>query len=369
MAAGYRQYSCPKCGRALGYKGLCYKCKAEMEREEALALTEEEINEIQESLIQRIEEGAKELPNDDDFWKCLAYHGIISEKLQRAAVNAQIYYPEAIYYKAPEDVRDILIERLSLTDNAMTASRLMSALAMQGDDKALAALYELKKNPKEWRKNLYVDPDIYAQIGGWTFDSEGKRQSVIYPECYSLEKTGRGDKAVTVGHVREDKCPHCGSRLIDILSIDGTDERMKFLGVNGRITVTCCVNCVMYAHPYAFGSYEEDGTGEAVFPYEGVGQDTDEEDCMDYDEFETNGLELSTAKKPLMFAADDWDTATIGGFAHWIQDCNIATCPDCKKPMRYLAQLPWSEICDGDGSLYIGICTDCRKVSIEHQQT
>lgn len=367
---GYRRYNCPRCGRQLGFQGMCLKCRSEIEREEALNFTAEKVNEMQEYLVENIQELADfNEPAYGYFWKCLAYQGVISEEVARAAVRAEVYCPEAVYYRAPEDVRDILIERLMETEDSMTASRLMCALAMQGDDRALETLYELKKNPKEWRAKLYADPDIYAQIGGWTFDEAGARRQINYPKCYSLEKTGRKDKAVTVGRVRDDKCPHCGCRLIDILSIDGTDKRLEFLGINGKITVTCCVNCVMYTYPSAIGSYEPDGTGEALFPYEGVGQDCDDDDYMDYEAFENNGLELSECERPLFYAADDWDTATIGGFGHWIQDCNIRKCPDCGKPMRYLAQLPWSEIVDGDGSLYIEICPDCRKVSIEHQQT
>lgn len=37
------KYKCPVCGTSLGYEGLCWKCKAEKERSEALAWTAEEI--------------------------------------------------------------------------------------------------------------------------------------------------------------------------------------------------------------------------------------------------------------------------------------------------------------------------------------
>lgn len=32
------------------------------------------------------------------------------------------------------------------------------------------------------------------------------------------------------------KCPHCGCELLDILIIDGRDERFSFLGLDGIIT-------------------------------------------------------------------------------------------------------------------------------------
>ncbi len=28
-------------------------------------------------------------------------------------------------------------------------------------------------------------------------------------------------------------CPHCGGRIVDMLVLDGQDERLKFLGLDG----------------------------------------------------------------------------------------------------------------------------------------
>lgn len=367
------QYHCSNCNRLIGYKGLCWLCKADKKREEALNLTKEDIEKMQQYLVENVEGlDSMEEPEITYFWDCLSYHNVISEELQRAAVEKEVYYPEAIYYKAPEDVRDSLIEALMLCDNSQIAGHLMGCLAMQGDDKSLEVLLELKRNPREWRKNLYVDSDFYAELGGWTFDNKGNRIPINYSTCYSLEKRNSEDKAVKIGKIRQDTCPHCKGKLVDILSIDGTDDRLKFLETNGKITVTCCPSCVLEAYPAAFSSYDLDGTGNALFPYEGVAEN--EEYCWSdeaYDELEKNELKLSTIERPVFFGAEDWDVATIGGFAHWIQDCNIVTCPDCKKPMRYLAQLPWDILTDGggDGSLYIEICPDCKKVSLQHQQT
>ncbi len=335
--------------------------------------TKEEIEKMQQYCIENVEKlNDMGEPESTYFWNCLSYHHIISEELQRAAVKKEVYYPYEIYYKAPEDVRDGLIDALMNCTDAQTAGHLMGCLAMQGDDRALEVLFELKKNPREWRKNLYVDSDFYAELGGWTFDEDRRRIQINYPKCYSLEKKISDDKAIVIGKIREDTCPHCKGKLVDMLSIDTSDERLKFLEINGKITVTCCPSCVMEAYPAAFGSYDFDGTGNAIFPYDGVAKQ--QEYCWNdaaYNELEKNELKLSYIERPIFFGANDWDIATIGGYAHWIQDCNIINCPDCKKPMRYLAQLPWDilTINGGDGSLYIEICPDCKKVSLHHQQT
>ena len=45
------KYSCPGCGTPLGYEGLCWKCKAEQERNAAHNWTAEEIAQKQENLL------------------------------------------------------------------------------------------------------------------------------------------------------------------------------------------------------------------------------------------------------------------------------------------------------------------------------
>ena len=109
------------------------------------------------------------------FWQLLAYHNAITPEIQRKALAEKVFYPSEIYFNAPEDVCDSLIEILMKTKDSGEAAVLMSCLAMQGGDKALAALMELERSPRPWRKKLYVDPSVYAQGGGWTFDKEGRR--------------------------------------------------------------------------------------------------------------------------------------------------------------------------------------------------
>ena len=105
------------------------------------------------------------------------------------ALAAEVFWPCEIYYHAPADVRDGLIHALLSAENSSAASNLMSCLAMQGDDKAMETLLELERNPRPWRKGLYVDPSSYAQIGGWTFDKEGQKIQLNFdPTCFPREK-------------------------------------------------------------------------------------------------------------------------------------------------------------------------------------
>ncbi len=50
-------------------------------------------------------------------------------------------------------------------------------------------------------------------------------------------------------------------------------------------------------------------------------------------------------------------------------DCEIKHCPECGKPMKYLAQIQWDTVLEGmEGNAYIEICKDCRIIAILHQQ-
>lgn len=60
----------------------------------------------------------------------------------------------------------------------------------------------------------------------------------------------------------------------------------------------------------------------------------------------------------------------MGGFGFWIQDCEIKLCPDCGKPMKYLAQIQWDTVLEEtEGNAYLEICRDCRIIAFLHQQT
>ena len=312
-------------------------------------------------------------PEFTDFWQLLGYHDAITPEIQRVALAAEVFWPCEIYYHAPADVRDGLIHALLSAEYSSAASNLMSCLAMQGDDKAMETLLELERNPRPWRKGLYVDPSSYAQIGGWTFDKEGQKIQLNFDTCYPMVKGTAGEKSpVRIGRAREDTCPHCGGRMVDMLVLDGRDERLKFLGLDGILTATCCPNCVGFLKGPAFNSFTLDG-GVEVFPSEFF-DGAEKTDCYvspeDYKALTENPFVLGEAPVPLFYGAACQDVNTVGGFANWVQDAEYTTCPHCGKPMKYLAQIQWDTVFDcAEGTLYVEFCPDCHIVSMQHQQT
>ena len=153
---------------------------------------------------------------------------------------------------------------------------------------------------------------------------------------------------------------------------DGRDERLKFLGLDGILTATCCPNCVGFLKGPAFNSFTLDG-GVEVFSSE-LFDGAEKTDCYvspeDYKALTENPFVLGKAPVPLFYGAACQDVNTIGGFANWVQDAEYTTCPHCGKPMKYLAQIQWDTVFDcAEGTLYVEFCPDCQIVSMQHQQT
>ncbi len=381
-------YQCEICGRPLGYQGLCWVCRAERERAAVMAWTDEEIREKFSHLIANVHKlDDWKTEEYDTALKLISIRGLWSEDLQRAALDAGAFSLAQLYYHAPADVRDGLIRRLMETQSSHEAGNLMECLAMQGDDEALAALLDLERHPKPWRQELYVDPSSYAQCGGWTFDRDGKRIMLGFDKCYRLRKADEMSESpkspespnsphppsrrspVKIGRPRKEKCRQCGCTAVDMMVIDGRDERLAFLGIDGVFTASCCPNCVCFMEA-GYSRYTLDG-GSTLLDTE-----TDVDDLENYieeEEFEkmaANPYVLDDKPSPLFLGACYEDLNTIGGFANWIQDWQYATCPDCGRPMRYLAQIQWDTLMEyAEGTLYIEFCPDCQVAAMIHQQT
>ena len=367
-------FHCPQCGISLGYQGLCWKCQCEQIRQHVLAWSAERIRKVQNSVLNGIKNVEKwEDPEYTNFLNLLAYHNALTPEMQRKAVSQQIYRPCEIYYKAPVDVRDRLVSELLGTRSCSDAADLMSCLAMQGDDVALSTLCELEQHPRPWRSGLYVGPASYAELGGWSFDANGKRINLNYETCFSLVQCQNPhDSPIQIARLRDDVCPHCGGRMVDIFVMDGRDERLKVFGIDGIITATCCPNCVGFLKGPALSRFTLDGSSKPINSELFDGSQSTK--CYftkeDYEAMASNKWGLGAKLVPPFYGAFSDDLNTVGGFANWVQDCEHVKCPDCGHSMKYLAQIHWTTLTDNtEGTLYIEFCPDCHVTAMIHQQT
>ncbi len=362
---------CKQCGRVIYFDGICVSCRADNERKEILNLTPSEIEKKIRYIYDNIEQiGAKEEVYDL-CRRLISFRDINTEKLSEAAWDkAVLGYPE-IYKDAPERVVSEMIRTLKEEDtDSRTAGALLLCLAQAGGETVYQAFLELEQNPPKWRSGLYVDPSFYATYGGWTYDKQGNRRQTNFEVCYPMVKGTRESKKkspVKIGTVTSERCSCCGCRIVNLMEIDGSDPRLSFLGIDGTIKAKCCPNCFQFSEA-CFCRYELDGES-SIIPSE-VGNSEDYLKEKGISELESNTYILGDSPVAPRYAADWEGGSSIGGFAFWIQDCEIKMCPDCGKPMAYLAQIQWDTVLENmEGNAYIEICKDCKIMAVLHQQT
>jgi hypothetical protein len=359
------KFNCPKCNHIQYFEGLCYACRIAEERIVYQSMSEKDIKCRLEKTIQN-DEDISWWEKYADFLSLLAYHDVNTEKVAAAAFRRAEYYPPAIYRNASAEVRDGLIALL-MNPDCTEANNILQALAFQGDDRVLEVFRQLGEKPLKWQENLHVPPSVYAEIGGWTFDANGDRLPLIYDTCYYLTQTGVAGAGTISCRALTDICPNCGSRLIDVLSLDCAMPELAFLGIGDKIHIPVCPNCAGLCEQ-TIVRYEPNGesTMELVRPF--AEKNYCDEDT--YAAMTSKIFKLSDSPVPKFFALGCDEVITIGGMPEWIQDTVFKECPDCGKKMKLLAAIPWSTLDnDYEGTLFAEICTDCKVISLFHQQT
>jgi len=365
--------NCHSCGSIIYYDGLCWKCKEKQKYEDCMSMSKSAIAVKIADIVKRIEE----LPDDRDyssevdaivdFQMLLAYQDINTEKIAKAAYENKLYSPYSIYRNASPDVRDGLIAEL-LKPDCDEAGNIQACLAQIGDKMVQAVFIKLEESPLPWRENLYVNPSVYAEAGGWSFDESGN-QTLVHETCYALNDNAKSsDKAVSIGEKRDEYCSVCGCQMMDILTLDGRDERLAFLGINGLLKIPICPWCCCFTDDNVI-RYQLDG----ISTYTGNIAPCFKENKMraeDIDKMTKNTYVLDGEPTNAFRSHGEFSVPTIGGMPNWIQDWIYLNCPDCGKKMTYIMSIPWDCIADGfEGTLYIEICIDCQVARVFHQQT
>ena len=216
-----------------------------------------------------------------------------------------------------------------------------------------------EKSPKTWRKVLHDGPLSYAVDSGWYIEN-GQKKTLFFEECYALEQS---ENAAPEDNLFEgtcnEKCPSCGSSYVNILVIDGRDERLSFLGINGKIKIKYCESCLPWTE-YMFCRYTEDGESTIIQQEGGNNHFFDDNELH-------NRAPFVLSKKMVPKNYCDEVGCAIGGRPEFIYGAGYVTCPECKKPMMHLAQLGMKFT--DCGTHYIQICRDCKIATAIYQQT
>ena len=424
---------CPKCGEnRIYFDGICRSCRQRQRREEILNLSADEVEAMILKIADRIGEIEKWQEIYNDFWALFSLLDIHDPRIARAAAAKEIYYPPELYRGAPNDVRDALIAKLdSLQDNSKNAlNHLLCSLAWQGDEKTAELFYELYQNPKPWRQKLYVGTEIYAQIGGWSFDRMGERKSLVFDKCLTAVRVkdgsekngeranGRGDdgacaqgksesaqnsganegastslrneranfksdaqkdassglnlsenakdaccegadqnadEPVRIGKPTGQKCEFCGCEMLDMLHLKADEPRLAFLNLKRDAIFRCCPTCIGLVVYFC----KRGADGEPQMQCEGEGMEKSYFSQQDMTRLSGMRFELGGEVSPFYGCFDELDV-TVGGYPQWVQDAAYLACPSCGGTMKHLAQIPFGEMIEGEGVIYVQICEKCE---------
>ena len=352
---GREAKKCQQCGKQIYFEGLCISCQMENQRKKILALSPTEIEAEIQQICQEIETTGQLEQKENLFKKLVNYRDIDTTKIAKAAFSQKLFYPYQMYKNAPPEVIQSMFTMLKQKDSlSTTTDNMLLCLAVHGGKEVLQGFLELEN--KEWTKKLYTNLSSYATFGGWFFDNNGNFLKTIFDQCYLIQKTTqKKDTPIKIGVRTNEKCPSCGCEIVNIMEIDGRDSRLHFIGIDGVIKAKCCPNCFLYSDAH-FCRYTIDGESEIMFDkgYFIKYNDWEEKQIA---ELSSHTYVLSDNSVPLRYV-EDWDEGSaIGGFAFWIDDCNIKKCPVCGKPMKYLAQIQWDMIDENmEGNIYIEIC-------------
>lgn len=358
-------FQCPQCGRTMRFEGLCNVCRIENEKKAILALNDEEL------AAKTAEVYTNGYFDEDLCQRLINLRSINTEKIAEYAWEEREFGVPEVFKDASDKVTAEMIAELDRDDlDSLEANRLLTCLAHKGGDTVLKAFVELEKNPREWRKSLHVDPSYYANEGGWTYNKDGELIRTAFDKCFPIVKgtpEQRAESPVKIVTKADGACPDCGTKYINIIDIDGRDKRLEFLGIDGRLAVKCCPNCAPFGDGQ-FCRYDLNG-GSEVIPSKSYGSPVDEDESGWAHELADNAFMLGEQAESLYYPCDwDQNCSAVGGFAFWIQDCIIKDCPDCGKPMMYLAQIG-EEPLGYEGNFYIEICRECRTAAVLYQQT
>lgn len=362
---------CKQCGKEIYFDGICIPCQTENERQRIIGYSQTEIEEKTGYIRAHIGQ-IDDLEEIYDLCKKLIhYRDINTEPLAKAAWDKKIFCYPALYKDAAEQTVDAMAAMLMRDDiNPSAANALLLCLAAAGGEKVFHTFQALERHPRRWREGLHCNPSVYAAYGGWSYGADGKLIKTIFGTCYPMIKgdfAAKEESPVKIGAKANGICPYCGCPLVNLMEINGREPRLHFLGIHGTIKAKCCPNCFVFSDG-SYCRYEIDGES-TIIPYKS--------DCNHnyWKDEEINGLACNTyilgsSPVPLRYAADWEGGSSIGGFAFWIQDCDIKRCPGCGKPMTYLAQIQWDLLVDGmEGNAYIEICKGCKILAVLHQQT
>ena len=293
--------------------------------------------------------------------------------LHQDVAAREIFYPPEIYLGADERTQSALIQRIVSGDGSK--NHLLSALAWVGDAGVQEQFKLWRDAPPDWRDELYIPPEDYAQEAGWVLTAEGKRRDLFSQVCYTLVRVPEAEtpsleKPVTVIEVYPEHCRWCNWDMTVLFDLALSAPALNFLHLPGdKLKVVMCDRCSGFTPIFM----DADTAGNSAWAEENVKPDFIGWKREDYERLPTNRMILGSKRRTPYEA--NWQVleeghSQVGGHPAWVQDAEYPRCPSCQELMPFIAQLQTDDLEDhSEGTTYAFYCKPCGKATTVYQQT
>ena len=212
----------------------------------------------------------------------------------------------------------------------------------------------------------------------WHLEPDGSRRDLFHEDCWALVPEGEAPAGapspVRVALPHGEDCPWCGGPLATLFDLDLADPRMAFVGLRGsRLRIATCPRCLPYAAPILT---DVDGEGRAdwsLLNQEPSFRGDDLEGLERIVDLPAGALVLGEQQRTPLAAHPFVHTggaSGLGGTPAFLQDAELPLCPDCLRPMTFLAQLQLADLGEAplDGMFYAFLCAVHGRAATLFQQ-
>lgn len=343
---------------------------------------------------ERINEIANIVKNIDDIFDyrqdsarqelmaLVGYYGSCPEEIMQVITKAGGFYTRMsphLYYQASAAAREQLITQLGAEDDPYEIHDMLRCLAFIGDETTIKLMQQWKAGTLDhsFAAGEKFSATACTHPGGWELSMVGNRRDLVYEPCYLLKRSNNIPISgpVRLCAPREDVCAHCGGRLVNAIVIDGHDQRLSFLGINGVFSAPSCLDCALISC-ISYSSFDPNCSFTApistpVFPFVGyVGDGTSYFAEAIYNETTTSTWALTTNPVSPLYPTEVWEYNSVGGHPAWVQDPSYPECTNCHKTMMYVAQFQWNSVWeDANDTFFIFACATCNIGAVVFQGT
>jgi len=318
------------------------------------------------------------LSGDDDFGEVLArlacsHPGSLNAYHERLIERA-IFDPAVIFHDASPATVRMLADRISSSENSFLRKQLLRCMAWAGNAEVQSLLKIWRDYPPAWVSDPSLPPHEYSYEAGWELTWDGGRRDLFATCALPLvkgSKSSSDDSPVDAGKYIDQRCPWCDRKLVALLDIDSTSERVSFLALGGtRHRVVTCQGCSGHGPIFTTNN----GSGDSSWHPSNV-RPSDLFDTNPYSVFERK-LRLGDIPRHFLESASWWNAPSItysqiGGLPTWIQDSEYLNCPECFQKMHFIGQISSEDF----NSLLVEfiyfcfVCTKCNVTGSTFQQS